>query len=121
MFHSQPAWTMGIDQDFPISIEYQLLGGDGENERSTANLCTPGTNVVIAGELITRHCVQSTSRTYHGDQRVTAELHVFGDSLVQNIMEGERVLECSERQIRDGDVIEQAEGLQEEERLRDRG
>jgi len=121
MFHSQPAWTMGIDQDFPISIEYQLLGGDGENERSTANLCTPGTNVVIDGELITRHCVQSTSRTYHGDQWVTAELHVFGDSLVQHIMEGEIVLEYSEPQIGGGNVIDHDPELKVDGQLLDRG
>src|SRR5690625_7378103 len=112
---------MGIDQDFPISIEYQLLGGDGENERSTANLCTPGTQVVIDGELITPHCVQSTSRTYHGDQWVTAELHVFGDSLDQQVMEGEIVLEYSETQIQAGRVLDHAPEPKPDGQLRDHG
>jgi hypothetical protein len=63
MVHGQPVETMKRDQDFPISIEAQLLGGRGDGTaRSTANLCTPGTNVVMNGQLETRHCINSSSR-----------------------------------------------------------
>ena len=64
MIHGQPAETMRKDQDFPISIEVQLLGGRATGERATANLCTPGTNVVMNGKLVTDHCVNSTSPTF---------------------------------------------------------
>ncbi len=104
MLHSQSARSMGIDQDFPISIEVQLLGGDGENERPNANLCSPGTHVVMDGELVTQHCVQSTSRTYHGDQWVTVEALVLGSESVQHILDGEVVLEYTEPQIGGGAV-----------------
>ncbi len=104
MFHSQSAESMGLNQDFPISLEYQLLGGDGENERSNANLCTPGTHVVMDGELVTEHCISSSSKTYHGDQWVTAELAVYGDSLIQHILDDEVVLEYSKPQIGGGVV-----------------
>src|SRR5690606_30296543 len=70
MLHGQDPKTMLKDQDFPISIEGQLLGGDGNNPRTTGNLCTPGTNVVMDDELFTPHCINSTSETYHGDQWV---------------------------------------------------
>lgn len=73
---------MGRDQDFPISIEVQLLGGDGERDRTTMNLCTPGTNVVVNGKLDTRHCIKSKSKTYHGDQWVRAEVMVLGSSVI---------------------------------------
>ena len=54
MIHGQPVETMRKDQDFPISIEVQFLGGRGDGKpRSTANLCTPGTNVVMNGKLET--------------------------------------------------------------------
>ena len=54
MIHGQPVETMQKDQDFPISIEVQLLGGRGDGKpRPTANLCTPGTNVVMNGKLVT--------------------------------------------------------------------
>ncbi|MCJ7681854.1 MAG: DUF1080 domain-containing protein, partial [Candidatus Aminicenantes bacterium] len=78
MIHSQSPDSMGLNQSFPVSIEAQFLGGNGTDERSTANLCTPGTNVVMDGELITQHCTNSTSRTYHGDEWVTVEIEVNG-------------------------------------------
>lgn len=95
MLHGQDPSTMLRDQDFPISVEGQMLGGDGTTERTTSNLCTPGTNVVIDGELYTPHCINSTSQTYHGDQWVTAEFVVLGDSLIQHILDGEVVLQYS--------------------------
>ena len=62
MLHAPDPKTMLKDQDFPISIEVQLLGGLGDGKpRTTANLCTPGTNVVMSGKLVTAHCINSTS------------------------------------------------------------
>ena len=59
---------MRKDQDFPVSIEAQFLGGLGKGDRPTGNVCTPGTNIVMGGNLITRHCTNSKSKTFHGDQ-----------------------------------------------------
>ena len=92
MFHAQPAESMGTDQDFPVSLEAQFLGGSGEGERPTANLCTPGTNVYFCDTLVIQHCINSTSKTYHGEEWVTIELHVFGDSIIHHIIEGDTVL-----------------------------
>lgn len=104
MLHCQDPATMLKDQDFPISIEGQLLGGDGVNERTTSNLCTPGTNVVIDGKLVTQHCVNATSKTYHREQWVTAEFMVLGDSVVNHILEGESVITYFQPQIGGGNV-----------------
>lgn len=104
MIHSQSARSMGKDQDFPISIEVQLLGGTGSGERPTANLCTPGTHVVMDGKLFTPHCVNSRSRTFHGEQWVRVEVLVLGDSLVRHIVNGDTVLEYSKPQIGGGAV-----------------
>ena len=104
MIHSPPGESMGIDQDFPISIEVQLLGGNGVDERATANLCTPGTHVVMNGALETRHCINSTSRTYHGDQWVRAEILALGDSLITHFVEGKPVLSYSGSQMGGGSV-----------------
>ena len=72
MVHGESPATMAKDQEFPTSIEVQLLGGDGKTERTNANLCTPGTNVVKDGKLFRPHCTKSSSKTYHGDGWVTA-------------------------------------------------
>jgi hypothetical protein len=104
MLHGQPASTMGKNQDFPISIEAQFLGGNGTDERHTLNLCTPGTNVVMGDTLNQNHCIDSKSKTYHGEQWVKAEFLVLGDSLIQHILEGQVVLEYSKPQLGGGAV-----------------
>lgn len=111
MLHGQTAASMGKDQDFPISIEVQFLGGDGTKKRTTCNLCTPGTNVVIDGKLVTSHCINSTSQTYHGDQWVRAEVIVLGDSLIQHFANGEKVLEYNKPQMGGGNVSGQEPGI----------
>lgn len=103
MVHGQPAADMGKNQDFPASIEVQLLGGN-DKKRTTCNLCTPGTNVVMDGKLITQHCINSTSQTYNGDQWVRAEVLVLGDSLIQHFANGEKVLEYNKPQVGGGNV-----------------
>lgn len=99
MVHGETPEEMGKDQDFPASIEVQLLGGDGEKKRTTSNLCTPGTNVVMDGELILTHCISSDSETYHGDQWVTAEIEVRGNEVIRHWLEGEVVLEYQKPQL----------------------
>jgi hypothetical protein len=104
MIHGQTPQSMTKDQDFPVSIEVQFLGGDGRRPRTTANLCTPGTNVVLNGRLHTPHCTNSTSKTYHGDQWVTAEIEVHGGKLIRHKIDGESVLEYSEPQLDERDA-----------------
>lgn len=104
MLHCQDPSSLGLNQDFPISLELQLLGGDGENERTNANLCTPGTNVVIGDSLFTPHCINSTSKTYHGDQWVEVEALVLGDSLIQHILEDKVVMEYRKPTMGGGNV-----------------
>lgn len=104
MLHGQPPATIRQDQDFPVSIEVQLLGGDGRNPRTTANLCTPGTHVVMDGKLITRHCTSSSSKTFHGDRWVTAEVEVHGHGKIIHRVNGETVLEYEQPQLDPGDA-----------------
>lgn len=103
MLHSQSPESMGRDQDFPVSIEAQMLGGNGQDDRPTGNVCTPGTNIVMAGELIRRHCTNSGSKTYHGDGWVTLELEVRGNESIRHIMDGAVVLEYQNPQLDDRD------------------
>ncbi len=103
MLHSQDPETMTLDQDFPVSVEAQFLGGFSEDQpRPTNNLCTPGTDVVYQGSLFTPHCLPSSSKTYPGDQWVRAELIVRGSGVITHIVDGETVLEYSQPQLSDG-------------------
>lgn len=104
MVHCQKPETMGKDQDFPMSIEVQLLGGLGKGPRTTANLCTPGTNVEREGKLFTPHCLNSGSKTYDGDQWVRVEVEVLGSKSVRHLIDGEPVLSYEKPQIGGGNV-----------------
>ncbi len=103
MVHGQKPETMKKDQSFPVSIEIQLLGGSGTGKRTTANLCTPGTHVVMGDKLVKRHCINSKSETYHGDQWVTVEVEVRGNDVIHHIIDGKTVLSYTKPQLDDGD------------------
>lgn len=106
MFHSQDPRTMPKEQNWPISVEMQFLGGLGDgNPRPTGNMCSPGTEVVYDGKIFPGHCINSSSETYEGDQWVSAELIVLGDSLVIHMINGDTVLQYSQPQV-GGGVVE---------------
>ena len=104
MIHGQSPESMRKDQKFPVSIEVQLLGGGGTGDRPTANLCTPGTHIVIDGKLVTRHCNSSRSKTYHGDQWVSVEVEVHGNKLIKHVIDGETVMEYTQPQLDEKDA-----------------
>jgi hypothetical protein len=99
MIHSESPETVEQEQDFPASIEVQILGGTGQGERPTGNLCTPGTHVEMDGKLETRHCIYSKSKTFHGDQWVTLEVEVHGNRLIRHLINGEEVISYNKPQL----------------------
>jgi hypothetical protein len=105
MLHAQAPGTMLVEQDFPISVEFQLLGGLGDGRaRPTGNMCSPGTEVFIRGALARSHCVNSSSPTFDGDQWVRAEAIVLGDSLMTFIVNGDTVLSLTRPHVGGGSV-----------------
>ena len=108
MLHSQDPRSMTLDQEFPVSIESQLLGGNGVDARTTSNVCTPGTNMVMDGDLITRHCTNSNSDTFHGDQWVTAEMEIRGNEILVHRINGRIVFELHDIQLDETDPDAQA-------------
>lgn len=104
MIHGQPAETMEKDQEFPTSVEVQLLGSDSLVQRTNMNVCTPGTNIVMDGKLIVDHCTGSSSDFFYGDDWITAEVEVRGNEVVHHIVNGDTVLTYNQPQLdeRDG-------------------
>ena len=99
MLHCQDPASMTKDQDFPVSIEMQMLGGDVTNPRTNANVCTPGTHIEMGGKLIKQHCRSSSSETYHGEQWVTVEVEVRGDEVIRHKIGDKVVLEYQKPQL----------------------
>ncbi|MFT5483183.1 MAG: hypothetical protein ACI9GW_001840 [Halieaceae bacterium] len=104
MVHSQSPQSMGVEQDFPISIEVQFLGGTGTKSRPTANLCTPGTHVNIGGKLVKNHCIESTSETLAGEQWVHIDVLVMGNHSIEHFVNGASVMKYANPQIGGGMV-----------------
>jgi hypothetical protein len=90
---------MTLNQDYPFSLEVQLLGGLGTGERHTANACTNGTQVQMNGKLSPAHCVSSNSKTYEGDKWIHVSVVVLGDSIIKHVVEGDTVITYSKPQI----------------------
>jgi len=96
MFHSQDPASILKDQDWPISIEMQLLAGLGDGvSRPTGNMCSPGTEIFYQGAEYKGHCLNSKSKTYSPGEWVKAELIVLGDSLITHVINGDTVLQYS--------------------------
>ncbi|MFT4686637.1 MAG: hypothetical protein ACI92C_001636 [Neolewinella sp.] len=105
MLHSQSAESNEYGQDFPVSVELQMLGGlsDGKT-RTTANVCTPGTTVMMGDTLNNNHCISSSSKTYDGDQWVHAEAIVLAGEAMHFLVEGDTVLSFQNPQIGGGNA-----------------
>ncbi|WP_232826408.1 DUF1080 domain-containing protein [Lewinella sp. IMCC34183] len=99
MLHSQSAASNEMGQDFPVSVELQLLGGLGTGERTTGNVCTPGTAVMMGDTINFNHCINAASETYDGDGWIRAEAIVLGGEAMHFLIEGDTVLSFQHPQI----------------------
>ncbi len=107
MLHGQRPETMALGQNFPVSVEAQMLGQrEGGGERRNGGVCTPGTNVVMNGEVVKDHCIGSQGPTNHGDGWVEMLVDVDGHGDIRHFVDGELVHSYSGAQLdpRDGDA-----------------
>lgn len=98
MVHSQAPETIFKEQDWPISVEAQFLAGG----RPTMNVCTPGTEIFMKGEMVKTHCVNSTSRIYSNEEWVPVEVEVVGSERVRHLIDRHVVLEYEKPMIGGG-------------------
>lgn len=110
MVHGQSPASMRLDQDFPVSIEVQLLGAPPiapdsiPQERHTGNVCTPGTHIVRDGKLWTQHCTDSSSATIFGNLWAQLEIEVRGSGTIIHRINGVKVLEYEKPQYDPSDT-----------------
>jgi len=92
-YQCQPPASMGLSQQFPVCLEYNLLGGKETGERPTGEICASGMYVEMNGKRNTSYCTPPTvKRTLKGDQWVTAEIEVR-DGKITHYVNGEEVLQ----------------------------
>ncbi len=91
-YHCQPPATLGLNQPFPVCLEYNLHGGNGKDERPSGEICASGMYVEIDGKRNTSYCtLPAVKRTLHGDQWITAEIEVRNGTIT-HFINGEQVL-----------------------------
>lgn len=98
MLLAQSPQSMTLNQQFPVSLEMQLLGANRPEPSPSGNLCTPGTHVVMKGKLETTHCINSTSPILANGRWVRAEAEVTRDGKVTHFINGKAVMQYSEPQ-----------------------
>ena len=92
-YHCQDPASVDLDQSFPVCLEYNLLGGNGKDERPSGEICANGIYVEIDGKRNTSYCTPPTiKRTVAGEQWATAEIEVRNGKITHYI-NGEKVLQ----------------------------
>ncbi len=88
MFHSQSPESMTLNQAFPVSVEFQILGADGPAPRPTGAVCTPGVSITLAGARQPVHCTPSTGPTIPNGTWTALELEVSPEGDVTERING---------------------------------
>lgn len=88
---------MALDQQFPVG----LGDDDTQPDRTTANLCTPGTQAYRNGKLLDPKCLPSASASYAGDQWVRVEVQVSSSEII-HFVNGHEVLRYQQPELDDG-------------------
>ncbi|MGM0946820.1 MAG: 3-keto-disaccharide hydrolase [Bacteroidota bacterium] len=102
-YHTPHPAELPLDQTLLVAVEAQILGGDGQTERFTANVCTAGTHIVMNKKLITQHCTNSNYPAISDSSWVKMEIEVWGSEKVIHKINGEVVMEYSQPQYDETD------------------
>jgi hypothetical protein len=99
MIHSQSPMSMGLNQAFPASMEFQFLAIGATAGKQSGNVCTPGTNLEMKGKLLTDHIIDSSSKLFPVDEWVAVEVEVRGNEQVVHRINGVEVLRYQHPQL----------------------
>ena len=99
MIFSQDPKTMAVSDSFPVSVEAQLLGPAPGQTRFNGNMCSPGTNVVMDGKLVTTHCINSKTPAGPNGVWTKFEIEVSPAGEVTQKINGETTIVYSQVQL----------------------
>jgi Domain of Unknown Function (DUF1080) len=94
-FHSQSPASMRKDQEFPVSVEFNLIGGR-IMKRTTGDVCRNGTNLKIDGIALSTMCSSMSNVTLRGDDWITVLAEVQGGSRIKQIVNGNLIVEYTD-------------------------
>lgn len=99
MIYGQDPKTMAIDDSFPVSVEAQILGQAPGQDRFNSNMCSPGTNVVMNGQLEKTHCINSTNPAGPNGVWYQFEVEVSPSGVVTQKVNGQTTITYSDAQL----------------------
>lgn len=102
--HSQTPGSMRKDQQFPVSVEFDLVGGWFAGNRPTGDVCHYGTRILIGGLPAKGLCSKLSDITLRGDQWVTVLAEVDGGKHVKQIVNGAQVVEYTDLTLDDSNA-----------------
>lgn len=92
MYHSQSMESMGLNQEFPDSFEYQLLGESNKlntgapGSGTTANVCGVGNSIFLDGKRQSPQCYNAKHVQIDSSHWVVTEGLILGDSIVKHMV-----------------------------------
>ena len=101
--HSQAPETLARDQRFPVSVEFDLVGGRFVGSRPTGDVCHNGTSVTINGVPLTEQCSKVSDVTVRDESWVSVLAKVDGATVVQQAINGNLIVEYSNLKLDERD------------------
>jgi hypothetical protein len=102
--HCQAPASMRKDQQFPVSVEFDIVGGRMLGSRPTGDVCQNGTRVLIGGAPVKGLCSKMSDVTLRDDQWVTVLAEVDGSARVRQVVNGALVVEYTNLTLDDGNA-----------------
>lgn len=99
MIQAQAPATMTRDQQFPVSLEFQLLAVPRPDREPSGNLCTPGTTVEFDGKRPTTHCITGTGPLVPLGQWTHVEVEVTRDGRITHFLNGKPAISYRDAQL----------------------
>jgi hypothetical protein len=102
--HSQAPETMRKDQPFPVSVEFDIVGGRTWGSHPTGDVCENGTRVTIDGKVLMDKCSKLSGVTIKGDEWVTVLAEVRGSEFVRQAVNGTLVVQYTDLALDETDA-----------------
>ena len=101
LIHTQAPEDMARDQNFPVTLEMQLVNGAG---RSNGNICTPGTYVILDGAPNRDHCIGSSHPEMPTEDWIAVRVETEANGEVRFYVEDQLTFKIDQTLFEDGDI-----------------
>jgi hypothetical protein len=102
--HSQAPETMRQEQQWPVSVEFDIVGGRFIGSRPTGDVCRNGTHVSIGGVPLEEQCSKVGDVTIRDEEWTTALAEVDGGTRARQIVNGALAVEYTDLTLDDGNA-----------------